>query len=318
MQCGINLQPARQCDAVDHRRRNSGGHAFGAHCQRQGEGPHRGRHRPDRRQYHHDFRLYDACQYVDPSIAARRRGRLLPDRLDRAQRHFPLPHHGRDRAFRVAEARHRRCHQRPAPAAALDCIRLRRVLRGCFRVRHSGCDHRRGSDRPRLLAARSFRPVADRQHRAGRLWRTRYTDPGACLGHRPRPLHSRRDGRTAVAVLLAAGAVLGGVGVRRLERHEGRLAGDFGHRRIVRDPAIRDLELHQPMDCRHRRVADLDGLPDPVPESLAAERTLAVAGVARQGRIGGDDDDAESDGQDTAEPCAGFGVRCCRGSLSAS
>ena len=61
------------------------------------------------------------------------------------------------------------------------------------------------------------------------------------------------------------------------------LAGDPCHRRLVRDPAIRDLELHQSMDRRYRRVADLDGLPDPVPESLAAEGTLAVAGAARQG-----------------------------------
>ena len=54
-------------------------------------------------------------------------------------------------------------------------------------------------------------------------------------------------------------------------------------------PAIRDLELHQPLDRRYRRVADLDGLPHPVPEGLAAEGALAVAGAARQGRIGGND-----------------------------
>ena len=61
------------------------------------------------------------------------------------------------------------------------------------------------------------------------------------------------------------------------------LAGHSGHRRVVRDPAIRDLELHQSLDRRYRRVADLDGLPDPVPQGLAAEAALAVAGAARQG-----------------------------------
>ena len=49
------------------------------------------------------------------------------------------------------------------------------------------------------------------------------------------------------------------------------LAGDPGHRRVLRDPAIPDLELHQSVDRRHRRFADLDGLPDRVPESVAAE-----------------------------------------------
>ena len=96
------------------------------------------------------------------------------------------------------------------------------------------------------------------------------------------PYIARRHGRTAVADLLADRAVLGGVGVRRLERHEGGLAGHSGHRPVVRDPAIPDLELYQSVDRRHRRFADFDGLPDPVPESLAAQGAVAVAGVARQ------------------------------------
>ena len=144
-------------------------------------------------------------------------------------------------------------------------------------------DHRRGPDRARLLAARRIRPVADRQYRAGRLWRAGHADPGPGFGDRARSLYSGRDGRTAIAGLLADRAVLGGVGVRRLEGHEGRLAGHSRHRRVVRDPAIRDLELHQSLDRRHRRIADLDGLPDPVPEGLAAEAAVAVAGAARQG-----------------------------------
>ncbi len=31
-------------------------------------------------------------EHVDPRVAARCCGRFLPDRLDRAERHFPLPH----------------------------------------------------------------------------------------------------------------------------------------------------------------------------------------------------------------------------------
>lgn len=67
-----------------------------------------------------------------------------------------------------------------------------------------------------------------------------------------------------------------------LEGHEGRLAGDPRHRRVVRGPAIRDLELHQSLDRRHRGVADLDGRADPVPEGVATQAALVVAGAARE------------------------------------
>jgi lactate permease len=43
------------------------------------------------------------------------------------------------------------------------------------------------------------------------------------------------------------------------------------------------IELHQPLDRRHRRVADLDGLSHPVPQGLAAQGIVVVAGAARQG-----------------------------------
>ncbi len=219
---------------------------------------------------------------------------LLPDRLDRAERHLPLPDHRRNRPIRTVEARGRRRHRRSPPAIAADRVLLRRVLRRRVGLRYAGGRHRLGPDRPRLLAARGLRPVADRQYRAGGLWRARHADPGPCLGDRPRSLYSGRDGRTAIAGVLADRAVLGGVGVRRLEGHEGHLAGHSRHRHLVRGPAIRDLELHQSLDRRYRRVADLDGLPDPVPEGLAAEAALAVAGAARQGQIGRDHDGGRS------------------------
>ena len=237
----------------------------------------------DRRQHHRDLHLHHARRHVDPRLAAGRRRRLLPDRLDRAQRHLSLPHHGGDRPVRTAAARDRRRHRGPPPAAPADRVFVRRVLRRRVRLRYAGRDHRRDPDRARLLAAGGFRPVADRQHRARRLRRARHADPGPGLRHRARSLHARRDGRPAVAVLLADRAVLADLGVCGLARHEGDLAGRSRHRRLVRGPAIRDLELHQSVDRRYRRVADLDGLPDPVPQGVAAPRALVVAGAARQG-----------------------------------
>ena len=73
---------------------------------------------------------------------------------------------------------------------------------------------------------------------------------------------------------------------------------------VVRGPAIRDLELHQSMDRRYRRIADLDGLPHPVPESLAAEGALAVAGASRQRRIRCNDERRQDHRQDAAYPGA--------------
>ena len=46
---------------------------------------------------------------------------------------------------------------------------------------------------------------------------------------RPRSVLARRDGRAAIAVLLADRAVLADLGLRRLERHDGHLARDPGH-----------------------------------------------------------------------------------------
>ena len=252
---------------------------------------------PDR-----DLHLHDAGGHVDPRLAARRRCRVLPDRLDRAERHLSLPAHGCDRPIRIVEARGRRRHRGPAPATVADRVFVRRVLRGRFRLRYAGGHHRLGPDRPRLLAARRLRPVADRQYRAGGLWRARYADPGPRLGHRAGSLHPRRDGRPATAGVLADRAVLGGLGLRRLARHEGGLAGHSGDRPFVRDPAIRDLELHQSLDRRYRRLADLDGLPDPVPQGVATQALWLSAALRGRDEFGGDHDRAESHGQDAADP----------------
>ena len=59
------------------------------------------------------------------------------------------------------------------------------------------------------------------------------------------------------------------------------LAGDPGLRRLLRDPAIRDVELHQSVVRRHRRLAGVDGLPGRFPAGLAAEDDLDLAGAAQ-------------------------------------
>ena len=112
---------------------------------------------------------------------------------------------------------------------------------------------------------------------------------GLAERHRHRSVPARRHGRTAIAVLLADRAVLADLGLRRLERHEGHLAGDPGHRRLLRDPAIPDLQLRQSVDRRYRRFAGLDGLPDPVPQGLEAEGDLDLAGAAQPRRFRGHD-----------------------------
>ncbi len=57
-------------------------------------------------------------------------------------------------------------------------------IEGRGRLRHAGRDHGGAPHGPRLHAALRRRPVAHRQHRAGRLWRHRHADPDARRRHR--------------------------------------------------------------------------------------------------------------------------------------
>src|SRR5439155_10809642 len=92
--------------------------------------------------------------------------------------------------------------------------------------------------------------------------------------------------RTATAVLLADSSLLADLGLCRLARHAPGLAGNSGDRRLLCRPAILDLELHQSMDRRYRRVADLHGVPRAVSAGLVADGELDVAGVAPPRRLG--------------------------------
>ena len=119
--------------------------------------------------------------------ALRRRLRPPADRLDHPQHHLPLQAHREARAVQGAAGQHQRNYRRPASAAPVDRLLLRRVFRGRRRLRHAGRSHRRDPDRPRLHAACGLRPVAHRQHGAGRLRGARLA------GHRAR----RGDGAAA-------------------------------------------------------------------------------------------------------------------------
>ena len=152
--------------------------------------------------------------------------RTPADRLDRPERHLSLP------ADRTRAASSRSCgaasiahHAGSPPAAAADRVQLRRVLRGRGGLRHAGRRDRGHFDRPRVLAARRVGPVADRQHRSGRLRRARHADHRAGAVTGLDLLRAQRDGRAAAAFLLGDRAVLADLGVRWLPRDDGDLAG---------------------------------------------------------------------------------------------
>ena len=88
------------------------------------------------------------------TAGVRRRLRPLPDRLDRGQRHLPLPADQRPRPVHGAAREHHARDRRPAAAAAARRLLVRRLLRGRGRLRHPGGGHRGDPDGPRLQAAR--------------------------------------------------------------------------------------------------------------------------------------------------------------------
>ncbi len=185
--------------------------------------------------------------------------------------------------FEAVEARGRRRHRGPAPATAADRVFVRRVLRRRLGLRHAG--RVTGA----VLIGLGFSPLA-----ASGLSLIANTAPVA-YGALGTPI----QGLASVTGLdpYILGAMVG----RQLPVFSlivpfwvvWAFAGWKGMKEVwpailvtgvsFADPAIRDLELHQSLDRRYRRFADLDGLPDPVPEGLAAEAALAVAGAARQG-----------------------------------
>ena len=148
--------------------------------------------------------------------------RPAADRLDRAEHHLPAPADRAERQLQDPAGFDRRHHAGPAPAAAADRLRLRRLLRGRGRLRHAGGGDRGDPDRPGLLAAGCVRVSAHRQHRAGGLRRAGHAGDHAGQGARLRPDGGVGDDRPPAALLLAAGAVLADLGLRRPQRRCGR------------------------------------------------------------------------------------------------
>ncbi len=281
------LRSVPQHVAVDAGRGNSDrGHARRARVPAH-QGALGGDSRADQRARRGDLRLRHAGEDGGARRAQRRPLRAPADRLDRPQHHLPLPADRGERLVQGAAGFDRPHHGGSTPAAAADRVQLRRVLRGCRRVRHAGGGDRRDPDRPRLLAARRLRPLADRQYRARSLWRARLTDHRARSGDRPRSAASLVDGRAPTAVLLPPCAVLADLGIRRLAWHEGDLARDPGGRGQLRDPAIPRVELPRPMAGGRGGRLGVDGLPRAVPPDLAAGQDLDVSGTqGTGGRIG--------------------------------
>ena len=228
-----------------------------------------------------DRRLRHAGRHGRDVRRLRRRLRPVADRLDHPQRHLPLPAYQREGRVRRPAAQHPQHLRRPAAAAPVHRLLLRRLLRGRRRLRHAGRGDRRHADRPRLLSALRRRPVADRQHRAGRLRRARHAGDRARRRDRPRPARAQRHDRPAAAVLLADRAVLADLGLRRLPPDAGGLAGAARRRRLLRRPAVPRLQLPRPLARRRRRRDRLDGLPRRCSCASGSPRHADDRGAAR-------------------------------------
>ena len=197
---------------------------------------------------------------------------------------------------RHASAIRRRPHDGSSPPAAPRRLLLRSLLRRGGRIRYARCRDRRHPHRARILAARGVRSLAHRQYGTGGLWRARCPDPGPGLCHGLRSLRPRRDGRAPAALLLGHRALLADLGLRGLSRHAPGLAGHSRLRRVLRDPAIPDFQLHQSLDRRYRGVPDLDGLPRRLHADLAPEGGLDLSRPAHARHFRGHPDTARAAG----------------------
>ena len=105
--------------------------------------------------------------------------------------------------FDIVKASVGRVSTRSANPGAARRVFLRRVHRGRVRFRHAGRDLLGAADRSRLHTALCCRPVAHREHGAGRVRRDRHADPDARGRHRYPRAHDWHDGGPSAAVRLA-------------------------------------------------------------------------------------------------------------------
>ena len=197
-------------------------------------------------------------------------------RMDRRQRHLSLSADERARPVRRAASEHHARHRGPSPAAAGGGVLFRRVLRGRFGVRHASRRHRRDPDRAGVFAAGRVGVVADRQHRAGRVWRPRHARDRAAERHWTRPARVERHGRPTVAAVLGDRAVLAGVRVCRLARHARGVARDPRGRPGLCDPAVSRLQLSRAVAGGRRRGGDVHGARGVVPARVAPSAPVDV------------------------------------------
>src|SRR3954467_5181316 len=108
--------------------------------------------------------------------------------------------------------------RRPASAVAVHRLLTRGFLRRSCRIRHTGGRDRVNAARSRLLTARRLRPVPDRQHGAGGLWRPRLTRDRARCRFGARPPGPELHDWAPTPLLLAAGSLLVDLGVRWLSQ----------------------------------------------------------------------------------------------------
>ena len=267
-----SLRSVRQRRAVDDRRRYSGRHAAGPDRQQQGQGAYRGDHRADRRQSWSRFSS-------SPCRPAWRCARPCSVRRPASSRSAgSCSTSSSCTGSRSRRARSRCC--RTAIGGVTQDRRLQLLLIAfSFGAFFEGAA---GFGTPvavtgAILIGLGFSPlaasglVADRQYGAGRLRRARHADrrPASVTGLDPFLLGAMVGRQLPFFSLIVPFWLIWAFA--GLARHDGDLAGDSGRRRFVRGPAIPDLELHQPVDRRHRRLADLDGLPDRCSSNLAAE-----------------------------------------------
>ena len=128
-----------------------------------------------------------------------RRIRPAADRLDRLLGRRALPHHARDRQLRGHQGLDRRPDEGPAAAGDADRVRVRRVRRGCRRVRHAGRGRRRHADGARILAVLRRRHLPAREHGARRVRLDRHSRSSRWPARRASTSSRCRSGSAASA-----------------------------------------------------------------------------------------------------------------------
>ncbi len=223
-------------------------------------------------------RLRDAGASRGSHGRLRRRLRLPAHRLDRSERRLSVLADRVDRAVRHREGVGRTGVDRSANSGAARGVLVRRVHRRRVGLRHAGRDLLGAPDGARLYAAVCCRPVADREHGAGRVRRDRHADPDAGGGHRSRRPHDWHDGGTSAAVRLADRSRVAGRDDERMARAARGVAGRPGVRRDVRDRPVRVEQFRRRRARGHRRRPGVDRRARDVPAHLAAAQVWEFPG----------------------------------------